>query len=213
MADRFPNYDVLAKRDTPSWNEATRKVVDGRLALTEPGDVLSPRQLLTLRHVCARIVPQPEGREPINTVAILLDKVGHDESDGFRPPDVPPIREAWTRGLDALEAEAQGRHGRAFATLSDEEADALLRDVERGEAANAAWGDMPAKQFWDWRLIPDIVSAYYAHPSAWSATGFGGPASPRGYVRLEANRRDEWEAAEEGDGALLPAATRNAHVA
>lgn len=43
MADRFPNYDVLAKRDTPSWNEQTRKVVDGRMALTEPGDVLTAR--------------------------------------------------------------------------------------------------------------------------------------------------------------------------
>ncbi|MGH6677602.1 MAG: gluconate 2-dehydrogenase subunit 3 family protein, partial [Bradyrhizobium sp.] len=36
----------------------------------------------------------------------------------------------------------------------------------------------------------------YAHPAAWSEIGFGGPASPRGYVRLGANRRDEWEAAE-----------------
>jgi hypothetical protein len=26
--------------------------------------------------------------------------------------------------------------------------------------------------------------------------GFGGPASPRGYVRLDADKRDPWEAAE-----------------
>ena len=32
MADRFPDYDVLAKRDTPSWNPQTRKVIDNRLA-------------------------------------------------------------------------------------------------------------------------------------------------------------------------------------
>ena len=36
MADRFPDYDVLAKRDTPSWNAQTRKVIDDRLATAEP---------------------------------------------------------------------------------------------------------------------------------------------------------------------------------
>ena len=41
------------------------------------------------------------------------------------------------------------------------------------------------------------VSVYYAHPAAWSEIGFGGPASPRGYVRMQANRRDPWEAMEE----------------
>ena len=30
--DRYPGYDVLTKRDTPSWNEQTRAVIDARLA-------------------------------------------------------------------------------------------------------------------------------------------------------------------------------------
>jgi hypothetical protein len=42
------------------------------------------------------------------------------------------------------------------------------------------------------------VFAYYAHPTAWSEIGWGGPASPRGYVRLDFNERDPWEAAETG---------------
>jgi hypothetical protein len=45
-------------------------------------------------------------------------------------------------------------------------------------------------------LLHEAVSVYYAHPAAWSEIGFGGPASPRGYVRIEADRRDSWEAIE-----------------
>ena len=39
-----------------------------------------------------------------------------------------------------------------------------------------------------------MVVAYYAHPAAWNEIGFGGPASPRGYVRMDFDRRDPWEA-------------------
>ena len=43
---------------------------------------------------------------------------------------------------------------------------------------------MPCKLFFEHRVIPDIMHAYYAHPVAWNEIGFGGPASPRGYVRM-----------------------------
>ena len=45
-------------------------------------------------------------------------------------------------------------------------------------------------------IAPDITHAYYAHPVAWNQIGFGGPASPRGYVRMQLNQSDPWEAAE-----------------
>jgi hypothetical protein len=59
--------------------------------------------------------------------------------------------------------------------------------------------------FFRHELLRLIVEIYYAHPAAWSEIGFGGPASPRGYLRLTANRRDSWEAAER-DTALVRAA-------
>jgi hypothetical protein len=195
MADRFPDYDVLAKRNTPSWNPQTRKVIDERIATAEP-DVLTPEQRATLRRVVDRIVPQPVDRQPVNAAALVLHKVMKNGSEGFRHHRLPPVREAWTRGLDAIDAESRARFGHAFTVLGGEQADAVLRAIERGEAQAEAWADLPPELFWNWRLIPDIVSAYYAHPSAWSAMGFGGPASPRGYVRLRVNRRDPWEARE-----------------
>ena len=211
MADRFPDYDVLAKRDTTSWNDRTRDVIDARLALSDEGDALTPRRRATLRAVADRIVPQPEGRAPVNTVAILMEKIGQHTGDGYRPDGLPRLRDAWERGLDALDAEARARHGTALADLDGRALDALLTCVERGEV-KGDWGGLDPQLFWKWRLTADLVSAYWAHASAWSAMGFGGPASPRGYVRLDVNRRDPWEAAERGDGAALPATVRNLHV-
>ncbi|QIG80235.1 gluconate 2-dehydrogenase subunit 3 family protein [Stakelama tenebrarum] len=212
MADRFPDYHVLAKRDTASWNAQTGAVVDARLAKDPPEGVLSDRQRQTLARVIDRIVPQPEHRPPVNTLALVMGKIAANGSDGFRHHQLPETRRAWERGLDAVDAEACVRHGSGFAFLSDDQADAVLCAVEKGEVEAPEWQDLPAGLFWSWRLIPDIVSAYYAHPSAWSAMGFGGPASPRGYVRLQANRRDPWEAAERDDQAPSPAEARNHHA-
>jgi hypothetical protein len=56
------------------------------------------------------------------------------------------------------------------------------------------------------------VLAYYSHPTAWSEIGFGGPASPRGYVRMGFNRRDPWEAAEARDDDEAAAPRENKRV-
>ena len=103
MVDRFPHYDVLAKRDTPSWNPQTRKVIGDRLAIEEP-EVLTPGQRATLRAVVDRIVPQPEQRPATNATALMLHKIMTNESDGFRHHELPQVREAWERGLDAIDA-------------------------------------------------------------------------------------------------------------
>jgi hypothetical protein len=55
---------------------------------------------------------------------------------------------------------------------------------------------MPCKLFFNERAVHDIAGAYYAHPTAWNEIGFGGPASPRGYVRMGFDKRDPWDAVE-----------------
>ena len=44
-------------------------------------------------------------------------------------------------------------------------------------------------------------------PTAWNEIGFGGPASPRGYVRMGLDRRDPWEAVEATPGEEAACAT------
>jgi hypothetical protein len=42
-------------------------------------------------------------------------------------------------------------------------------------------------------LLGDCVSAYYSHPWSWDEIGYGGPAYPRGYMRLENGLPEPWE--------------------
>lgn len=199
MADPFPDYDVLAKRGTLAWNPQTRKVVEDRLALQIPPHPLSDTQLATLRRAVARVVPDPEGRPPTTTLAMVVRKIAEDGRDGHRHHALPGTQECWLRGLDAIEAEAQARRSFAFATLPDVEADTVLECIAQGDVRAPDWDTLPAKLFWFWRLLPDCVSAHWAQPSLWSAMGFGGPASPQGYVRTGIDRRDPWEAIEAGE--------------
>jgi hypothetical protein len=200
MAERYPGYDVLAKRTTPSWNALTRRVVDQRLAVPREPRALMPEAFATLQAVAGRITPQPNDRPPIPVAALIDDKLVRERHDGYRAPELPREREAWERGLRAIDAEAQAAHGKPFHELHVTDQDALLRRVEAGDAHHEAWGGMPPKIFFKRRLLPDIVHAYWSHPTAWSEMGWGGPASPRGYVRMGYDRRDPWEPIEARDG-------------
>ncbi len=212
MADRFPGYDVLAKRWTQSWNEQTRQVIDGRLSVPNVSRFFSPVEWQTLGAVCDRIMPQPMHRPPVPLPAYVDQKMADRRLDGFRYAQLPPQGEAWQRGLGALDQEAETAHGGRFHTLSPEQQDGLLRRMQEGRLTGSAWGGMPCKMFFDHRVIPDITHAYYAHPVAWNEIGFGGPASPRGYVRMALDRRDPWEAAETSPGKEAAARRKNARV-
>jgi hypothetical protein len=59
----------------------------------------------------------------------------------------------------------------------------------------AIWQRVPVHRFWT-MLVEDCVEAYYAHPWAWDEIGFGGPAYPRGYIRLENGSAEPWESDE-----------------
>jgi hypothetical protein len=194
---RFPGYDVLAKRDTPSWNAQTRRVIEERLSRPNEPRFFSEAEWRTLCALCERILPQPANRsDPVPLAAMVDHQMVQDRADGFRKRGMPPLREAWRRGLAAIEAEARFTENASFDALPPERRDALLSRVQKGEVQADAWKGLPAKDFFRTRVIHDIVSAYYAHPVAWNEIGFGGPASPRGYVRLGFDRRDPWEAVE-----------------
>jgi len=88
------------------------------------------------------------------------------------------------------------RHGRAFTSLAPSAQDDVLSAIQGGEVQGGPWERLPAGRFFTETLLKAVVGEYYAHPAAWSEVGFGGPASPRGYVRLGEGQRDAWEAKE-----------------
>ena len=192
----YPGYDVLEKWDSPSWNDQTRDVVRKRLDEVPPRRFLSEEQWSLLEAVVARLVPQPERAEPVPIVPWIDDMLQQNHNPGYRYADMPPMRESWQQGLDAIGAEARERHGKAFEELSAAEQDALLTEVQHNRVESRAWGDLPPGGFFLHHLLKQTVGIYYSHPGAWSEIGFGGPASPRGYARLGFDERDPWEAKE-----------------
>lgn len=200
MTNRYPGYDVLDKRLTSSWNDATRAVIDRRLAIPREARFFTAIEWACLFAVCARILPQPPDRPAVPLAAFVDEKMATNKMDGYRYAGLPDQGTAWRIGLTALDAEAISAHQENFSRIIAAEQDALLRRMQRGELNASSWSGMPCALFFKHRLLPDITHAYYAHPTAWSEIGFGGPASPRGYVRMGLNRRDPWEAVKANAG-------------
>lgn len=192
----YPDYNVLHKWDSPSWNDQTRKVVWKRLHQVPSRRFLSEEQWALLEAIVARLIPQPEREEPVPIVPWIDDMLHNNQTPGYRYADMPSMRDAWRQGLGAIAAEAHDRHGKGFGQLSPEEQDTILADVQHNKVRRRFWGDLPAGGFFLHHLLKQTVGFYYSHPAAWSEIGYGGPASPRGYVRLGFDERDPWEAKE-----------------
>jgi gluconate 2-dehydrogenase subunit 3-like protein len=211
----YPGYDVLAKWNTPSWNEQTRVVVAKRLNEVPSRQFFTELQFNTLEAVCDRVIPQPDraAHEKVPIAPWIDAKLEKNETNGTRYPPLPPQRECWRRGMGAIEAEAQLRFRRSFHMLDVAEQDMILHAMNKGDVVAPDWGKLPAQMFMRKSLLREIVEVYYAHPHAWSEIGFGGPASPRGYLRLGTNRRDPWEAQEHPNDVLREAPYKRELVA
>ena len=70
---------------------------------------------------------------------------------------------------------------------------------------------MSVHRFWQ-LIMGDAIDAYYAHPWAWDEVGFGGPAYPRAYTRLERGEPEPWEVEEKRYDWLAPEAAASGDV-
>jgi Gluconate 2-dehydrogenase subunit 3 len=209
---RYPGYDVLSKWDGPSWNEQTRRVIARRISISGEPRFFTAEEFQTLKAIADLIVPQPGWREPIAVAALVDRKLHEGIADGYRVAGMPRQAEAWRLGLRALDAEAEAAHSQRFHELSRPLRESLLRRMQHGELQRPEWGSMRAADFFKRRMGRDIVLAYYSHPTVWSEIGWGGPASPRGYVRLDFDERDPWEPAEAKTDSDVNAFRINRHV-
>jgi hypothetical protein len=194
----YRGYDVLDKWHGESFDDTTRRVLRTRLDNMPPRRFFTEHEWALSDALAARILPQPE-REPPIPITPWIDAQLHDNiGEGFRYAHMPPQREAWRHGLASIDAEARYRHDQGFVELAPAAADALLAAIERGDVNPAIWQHVHPQWFFITVLVKTMAGFYYSHPDAWSEIGFGGPASPRGYVRLGFDQRDPWEAKETG---------------
>ena len=195
---RYPDYDVLAKWESVSFDNLTRGILRQRMAGPPERRFFTEAEFTLLEALAARLAPMPE-RGPQPPIAPWIDaELFEGRDEGFRKEGMPPIQEAWRMGLRLTAEEAQVQYGRPFEALDEESQIAFLERLQAGQVDADRWAGLPAKAFFADFLLKTVVGVYYAHPQAWSEMGFGGPASPRGYVRLGLNEHDPWEAREAG---------------
>ena len=190
----YPGFITLSQRNY--WDATTRDLVETRVSQVPPIRFFTPEELPTITAVCERILPQddrlPESRIPV--LNYIDERLFENKIDGYRYEGMPSDRDAYRLGVQAFEQTALAIHGAPFHQLDSLKQDFLLKSVHEGKqlAAHDIWEKLPIHHFWA-MLVADCAKAYYAHPWAWDEIGFGGPAYPRAYMRLENGLPEPWE--------------------
>ena len=194
----YAGFSTLSQN--PFWDETTRGVVEERVEHPPERNWFSEEEWKFWSVVFAHVVPQtdrvPERQIPI--VAVLDKQLATNQTVGYRYEDMPQDRVAYTRGMKAIDLEAEHRFGGGFLLLPYRPQDEVLKALHEGkpQAAKGIWAEMSVQRFWE-MLTTDAIEAYYAHPWAWDEIGFGGPAYPRAYTRLERGEPEPWEVEEQ----------------
>lgn len=193
----YPGYHTLDLRG--AWDEATRKTVMARVNQSTAPRFFSVEEAARMQAVLDRVLPQDDrdAAHKIPVLALIDDRLYSGRHEGYRYEDMPPDGDAHRLGLRAIDEIAQHLFRRMFITLDPLQQDAVLLTIHdaRPPAAMNVWRQMPPDRYWR-LLMDDAARAYYSHPYAWDEIGYGGPAYPRGYMRLEHGDAEPWEAEE-----------------
>ncbi|MGZ4510036.1 MAG: gluconate 2-dehydrogenase subunit 3 family protein [Mycobacterium sp.] len=181
MIGRYPDYDVLETVGT--WDEATRKVVLARLEPPGPLRFFTEHEEPCLRAFCDTVLAQDA--EPRVPVAESVDeKLAAGRLDGYQYADMPDDRDTWRLVLRALDETASRRYGKeSFAAAEPDAREAIVDQFSKGLLDGGTWQRLNIKRAWS-VCMRMVLSGFYSHPWAWNEIGFGGPAYPRGFMRL-----------------------------
>lgn len=193
----YPGFRTLDQQN--AWDEATREVVVDRVSNVPPIRFFSEEQARLLRTICDRVLPQDDRDDDrkIPIVPQIDARLYKNVHDGYQYDDMPADREAFELGLQGIETIAREQYGCGFLDIPPEEQETILRSLHDGKpkGAHEIWKRMPVHRFWT-LLVTECADAYYSHPWAWDEIGFGGPAYPRAYMRLEHGEPEPWEVRE-----------------
>ena len=190
----YPKYSTLGQQ--AFWDEATRATVLRRVTIIPPGRFFTAAEAEIMQRVVEHVLPQDdrvsERRIPI--LPFIDERLHEGRTAGYRFENMPHDGEAYRMFVRAVDLMALAAHGRQFLSLAWHEADLLLKSLHDASpiGAEGIWKTMPVKRFWT-LLVQDCAEVYYAHPWAWDEIGFGGPAYPRAYFRLERGDPEPWE--------------------
>jgi hypothetical protein len=188
MHGRYPDFDVLEQ--SGHWDEVTRRVVLARLR-PPPLRFFDDAEARTLGAFCDVVLAQDA--EPRVPVLAFVDAKLHDgRLDGYAYADMPGDRDTWRLVACGLDEAAHARGAPSYADAEDEVRLAICQAFAEARLAGGVWAQLPVVHAWA-VVMRAVLSAFYAHPWAWNEIGFGGPAYPRGYMRLAVGQKEPWE--------------------
>lgn len=190
----YPGFSTLGQK--AYWDATTRETVEKRVKETPPIRFFSAEELTLMTAIADRLIPQDDRAEErrIPIVNVIDARLSAEKLEGYVYEDMPIDSEAYRLGLKAIEAMAVELYSKRFIGLDGVRQDLILKSIHDSKpmAALDLWKGMSVHRFWA-LMLGDCITAYYSHPWAWDEIGFGGPAYPRAYMRLEGGQPEPWE--------------------
>lgn len=196
----YPGFSTLGQQSF--WDAATREVVRKRVEEIPPIRFFEPHEAQLMQVICDHLLPQDD-RDAAHRIPILPfidERLFLGKTPGYRFESMPPDGDAYRLGIKAIEQMAQANFQREFLDLIWREQEDILKsihDAEPMKGAKEIWGNrLPIHRYFA-LVLQDCAEMYYSHPWSWDEIGFGGPAYPRAYMRLERGEAEPWEVEEE----------------
>jgi hypothetical protein len=189
---RYPDYDVLAEAD--AWDGPTRAVVVARVDEPPPIEFFRDEEATCLGAFADVVLAQD--REPrIPVVAFVDAKLAAGRRDGYTYAGLPDDGELLRQLAAALDDVARRRGAPSYAAAPAELQDDIVGRFSEQRLDGDFFARYDQRRVWGVALRY-LLEAFYAHPWAWNEIGFGGPAYPRGYLRLGIGQSEPWEGRE-----------------
>ena len=131
----YPPGTVRALMESDLVTPPTRRALRERLGRK----IVRPRffgghDFAIMAAACARLIPQPERKRPIDLAGELDARMADGVGDGWRYAKMPPDRDMHARGALGLDQSAQAMFGCSFAEALPADCDAVLDAVQSGNA-------------------------------------------------------------------------------
>ncbi len=126
------------------------------IGTSNPWRHLSEDEARTLEVLCDRIIPADQ--DPGAVWAGAVNFIDRQLVGSYRK-----LQKTYHLGLAGANETSQAMFGKRVAALTGEQADEVLRKLEKGQAPGDTWKQLPARQFFD-LVLNHTMQSFYGDP-------------------------------------------------